>query len=365
MIVPTIDEAENLQVLVPRIAHALAGVPLEILIVDDRSTDGTSEVCRDLARTHPVQLLTRDRPEHGLSGAVLHGLAHATGEVCVVMDADLQHPPEALPEIVRPIREGRADFVLASRHVAGATTAVAWSEVRRINSWAARVLARPICGRITDPMSGFFAVSREAYGQSRGLAPMGFKIALEILCRNPWMRVHEVPIHFGLRQHGRSKLSLREQARYLEHLSRLYDHRFPRAAPITKFLVAYALGCAVALPFFLLLHAQGAGVVLATVGALLVSTAVQASLHWRYLSAEAGRIQIRHPWMGFLAMVLIELGLCAAVATWLMSELKRPAPLKIFFLSIFATAVSRYILRKELRHDIRALKQSTRDSHSG
>lgn len=362
---PTIDEAENLPVLVPRISRALAGVPLEILIVDDGSTDGTPDVCRDLARTYPVRLLTRGHQERGLSGAVLHGLKHATGEVLVVMDADLQHPPEALPEIVRPICEGRADFVLASRNVPGATTAVAWSEVRKINSWAARALARPICGRVTDPMSGFFAVSREVCGRSHDLAPMGFKIALEFLCRNPWMRVHETPIHFGLRQHGQSKLSLREQIRYLEHLSRLYDHRFPRVAPITKFLGSYGLGCALALPFFLLLHAQGAGVVLATVGALLVSTAVQASLHWRYLSAEAGRIQFSHPWLGFFAMVLVELGLCAAVATWLMAELKRPAPLKIFFLSVFATAVSRYIMRKELRHDIRALKQSTRDAQGG
>ncbi len=356
MIVPTINEAENLRVLVPRIHAALSDVDLEILVVDDQSTDDTPGTCRTLAAAHPVRLLSRERRKSGLSGAVLHGLEQATGDVLVVMDADLQHPPEALPELVHPICNGQADFVLASRHVPGATTAVAWSDARKLNSVIARLLARPICGRITDPLSGYFALSRETYTRSHGLAPMGFKIALEFLCKNPWMRVEETPIHFGLRQHGRSKLSLREQARYLEHLSRLYDHRYPRIAPITKFVASYVLSCAVAFPIFLSLHGSGVGIVPASVGALLVSTAVQASLHWRYLSAEADRVAPPHPWLGFLAMVMVELGLCAAVAAALVHELKQPTPLKVFFLAILTTAVSRYILRKELRHDVRALK---------
>ena len=115
VIVPTYREVENLPVLVPAVADALGSVGShEILVVDDYSQDGTEEACAVLARTYPLRLLVR-RNERGLASAVLHGMRQARGSWLVVMDADLSHPPEAVPSLVAPLRAGKADFVLGSR----------------------------------------------------------------------------------------------------------------------------------------------------------------------------------------------------------------------------------------------------------
>src|SRR5205807_1062788 len=142
IIVPTINEAGNLPRLVRRIRQAMSGVPYEVIVVDDDSDDGTPIVCQQLARRHPLRLVLRHGVGDGLGGAVLHGMALARGELLVVMDADLQHPPEAIPYLLSPLKNGEANFVLGSRYVAGGTTAAAdWTLQRRLNSWAATLLA--------------------------------------------------------------------------------------------------------------------------------------------------------------------------------------------------------------------------------
>jgi hypothetical protein len=225
IIVPTINEADNLPPLLARIAAALAGTAYEVLVIDDGSTDGTEQVCRRLAESRPIRLHIRQEPVGGLSGAVVRGFALARGEVLVVMDADLQHPPEALPSLVAPLLAGTARMVIGSRHVAGGRIAGEWGIVRRLNSTIARILARPLIGPIRDPMSGFFALRRETWAQARRLRPAGYKIALEIMCRCPVGKVVEVPIDFSLRAHGHSKLNLTQQITYLMHLGRLYAAR--------------------------------------------------------------------------------------------------------------------------------------------
>ena len=112
LIVPTINESENLPALLERIARALAGHRFEVIILDDNSHDRTPEVCAELARTYPLKLIVRSNPVNGLSGAVLHGMAQARGEILCVMDADLQHPPEKLPELIAPLTANTADFVI-------------------------------------------------------------------------------------------------------------------------------------------------------------------------------------------------------------------------------------------------------------
>jgi hypothetical protein len=230
IIVPTINEADNLPLLLARIAAAMAGTAYEILVIDDGSTDGTEQACRRLAESHPIRLHIRQEPVGGLSGAVVRGFALARGGVLVVMDADLQHPPEALPSLVAPLFAGAACMVIGSRHVAGGRIAGEWGLIRRLNSTVARILARPLIGPIRDPMSGFFALRRETFAQARRLRPAGYKIGLEIMCKCPVGTVVEVPIDFNLRTHGRSKLNLTQQITYLIHLGRLYAARLvPRA----------------------------------------------------------------------------------------------------------------------------------------
>jgi dolichol-phosphate mannosyltransferase len=222
VIVPTYREADNLPLLVPRIAAALHALrrPGEILVIDDDSPDETQAVCARLARAHPLRLVTR-RGERGLATAVLHGLRLAGGEVVVVLDADLSHPPEAIGALVAELERPPADFVLGSRYVAGASTDEGWGLFRRLNSLVATALARPIT-TARDPMAGFFAVHRSTVAAARPLDPVGYKIALELIVKCGCRHVREVPIHFADRVKGESKLNLREQINYLRHLARLY-----------------------------------------------------------------------------------------------------------------------------------------------
>jgi dolichol-phosphate mannosyltransferase len=214
VIVPTYCEADNVPLLVPRIAAACPGA--EILIVDDDSPDATVAVCAGL----PVRLLVR-KGERGLASAVLHGMRQARGDVFVVMDADLSHPPETIPALVDAIRGG-ADFAIGSRYVYGGRTDAGWW--RRLTSRVATALARPLT-TARDPLAGFFAIGRETFARGGPFDPVGFKIGLELMVKCGCRRVREVPIAFRDRHKGASKLTLREDVNYLRHLARLYRFR--------------------------------------------------------------------------------------------------------------------------------------------
>lgn len=222
IIVPTYREEANIRALVERIVAAMQPMrcSFQILIMDDDSRDGTDRVVAELSAAYPVELVTRTG-KRDLSLAVIDGLRLARGRVCVVMDADLSHPPESVPDLVRALDDPRVDFVLGSRFASGGKT-VNWGGLRRLNSWVATMLSRPLVGRITDPMSGFFALRRATFENADPPDPIGYKIGLELMCRGHCRRVVEIPITFHDRQHGRSKLTLEQQRRYLLHLDRLY-----------------------------------------------------------------------------------------------------------------------------------------------
>ena len=232
LIIPTLNEADNLPILADRIRSAMRGRTYEIIIVDDASRDGTQQVAGRLSAEHPMCLLVREHPTGGLGGAVIHGMEAARGEILVVMDADLQHPPEALPALLAPLESDEADFVIGSRHVSGASVDGQWSVFRRVNSAVATLLARPIAGRVSDPMSGFFSLRRQTFLAAQRLEPMGYKIGLELMCKCRVQRIREVPIQFGTRLGGSSKLSTKEQVRYVQHLASLYCFAFPRLSAV-------------------------------------------------------------------------------------------------------------------------------------
>jgi dolichol-phosphate mannosyltransferase len=360
IVVPTLNEAENIPLLVPRLAQALQGRSWEVLIVDDNSRDATPKVCEELARTYPLKLLVRTKPTHGLSGAVLHGFAQATGDVLCCMDADLQHPPEKLPELVDAVTVGGADFALGSRHEEGGGTEQAWGAFRQLNSWVATVLAKPFSGGVKDPMSGFFALRRETFAKAKRLSPLGYKIALELMCKCRVKQVREIPIRFGLRLKGESKLSMKQQFHYLQHLSRLYDFTFPRTAPILKFLIVLAIGLVASGGVFFAARAGGAGILGAALGGYALHLVISALFHVRYTRAQE-EFMVRHrPWFDFSVISFCEVMTLVAAVEWLLWRLVNPRDSEVFVLSFLAATAARYVLRKELLQDIRGLRRERR-----
>ncbi|REJ07347.1 glycosyltransferase [Microbacterium bovistercoris] len=224
VIVPTFNERDNVAELVERTARALEGRDAEILFIDD-SSDGTiAEVERVAASARiPVRGIHREHNTGGLGGAVVLGLQQASHDVCIVMDGDLQHPPELLPELVARHEKGDADVVAASRYVGGGDhgglgTALRFG-VSRAATWLTKAMFPRRLWRSTDPMTGYFLVDRRSLDLD-GLRPQGFKILLEILVRSD-VRIAEVPMSFGERRHGTSKASLRQGATFIAHLARL------------------------------------------------------------------------------------------------------------------------------------------------
>ncbi|KAA0960168.1 glycosyltransferase [Microbacterium sp. ANT_H45B] len=224
VIVPTYNERDNVAELVARTAVALAAYDAEILFVDDSGDDTASEIARVAADAPlPVRVIHREHNTGGLGGAVLVGLEAAAADLCIVMDGDLQHPPELLPALLARHADGDADVVAASRYVGGGDTSGLGTAVRfgvsRLATWLTRAMFPIRLARSTDPMTGFFLVDRSRLDLA-ALKPQGFKILLEILARTD-LRIAEVPMEFGERRHGTSKASLRQGGTFIAHLARL------------------------------------------------------------------------------------------------------------------------------------------------
>jgi dolichol-phosphate mannosyltransferase len=223
VIVPTLNEAGNIDVLIDAVLGGGASLDVEIIVVDDGSTDGTRELVRAREANAPVRLLCRDAQD-GLAGAVLAGARLANHEIVVVMDADLSHPPERIPDLIAPIRDGRSDLVIGSRYAPGGSTP-GWPWRRRIASRAAAALAWPLT-EVRDSLSGFFATRRELL-LAVGSEVAGFKIALEILVRGgETLRVQELPIVFRDRARGESKMGPDIVVTYLRRLAAMSGARW-------------------------------------------------------------------------------------------------------------------------------------------
>ncbi len=225
IVVPTYREADNLALLADAVDEALSGpgYDYELLFIDDDSRDGSEEICAELSARFPARIVVR-KGERGLATAVIHGISVASGDVVVVMDADLSHPASAIPAMVARLQSGESDFVLGSRYVEGGSIHDDWSAFRQLNSIIPSLMAKPLCP-LKDPMSGFFAIRRVNMPDPSRLSPVGYKIALEIFVKGGFHQPSEVPIHFSDRQHGESKLSLKEQLNFLRHLGRLYAYK--------------------------------------------------------------------------------------------------------------------------------------------
>ncbi|MDP9252172.1 MAG: polyprenol monophosphomannose synthase [Chloroflexota bacterium] len=200
----------------PRLAAALAVHTWELIIVDDGSPDGTADLADSYADVQPVRVIRRPG-KAGLASAVLAGFAQARGDILLVMDADLSHPPEAVPRLAMAIEEG-ADLAVGSRYVTGGGTED-WPLKRRVVSRAACLLGNVLVP-IRDCTSGFFAIRKSALDGVK-LNPIGFKIGFEVMARAHYRKAVEIPYVFRDRELGKSKFGRREIGQYLVQLGQV------------------------------------------------------------------------------------------------------------------------------------------------
>jgi dolichol-phosphate mannosyltransferase len=224
IILPTYNEKDNVPIIVDKIAAALQphSIPFEIIVADDNSPDETWKITRELALTRPWLRVLRRLADKGLGPAVMDGFRAAQGDWMVVMDADMQHDESALPRFVDMFKAG-ADMVVGTRHGDGGSVGE-WTLFRKFVSFSATLMAKISLGKTTtDPMSGFFGVSKKFFSEIEGdINPRGFKILLEFLARSqPEHSLQEVGYTFKTRQFGESKLSSRVIFDYLISLYEL------------------------------------------------------------------------------------------------------------------------------------------------
>lgn len=276
VVLPTLNEAGNVGPLLDRLAGELRGLGIQIVVVDDGSTDGTVQEIRDADAE--VELIRREG-DAGLATAVLAGMEAAEGRYVVVMDSDGQHPAETIPRLVERAEQTDADLVLGSRHVERGSDG-GLDALRKVVSSGAQAIAYAALPSIrehgiTDPMTGLFLVQRSAV-DTDALSPRGYKILLEILVRGDIDRVEEVGYAFQEREEGESKLGADVVVDYLTHLGSL-----SLAEPLNRRLACFTV--------------IGASGVLVNLGLLALLTEV-VGLHYLASAAIAVEASILSNW---------------------------------------------------------------------
>jgi dolichol-phosphate mannosyltransferase len=209
VVVPTFNEAQNVPLVVERLAAVLKGTAWEVVFVDDDSPDGTADVASRLAMRDPRVRVIRRIGRRGLSSACIEGVLSSAAPCFAVMDGDLQHDDTVLPEMLRRLKAENLDIVVGSRYIGGERIAGLHNETRRFLSRAGGQVARLVLkADLSDPMSGFFLMTRAAFDETvHNLSQQGFKILLDLFASAPRpLRFAEVPTEFHARQHGESKL---------------------------------------------------------------------------------------------------------------------------------------------------------------
>lgn len=218
VVIPTLNESENVFGLVRGLERALRGIEWEAIFVDDASCDGTAEIVRLIAAgDRRVRILERIR-RRGLASACIDGMLATSAPFIAVMDGDLQHDETILPEMLNRIRSKELDIVVGSRIIAGGSfgSMPPW---RLLLSRLGTRVSHLICPiDICDPMSGFFLIRRTFFQTLvRRLHGRGFKILVDILASSVTaVRLDEVPYHFRKRTRGKSKLDISVEIAYLQ-----------------------------------------------------------------------------------------------------------------------------------------------------
>lgn len=251
IVVPTLRERNNVSPLVECMCKALPSIVWEVIFVDDNSGDGTADEVWNLGRSDRRVRCMKRIGRRGLSSACIEGMLATGAPFIAVMDADLQHDPTLLAPMLDVLRKNQADMVIASRYTAGGSVGN-WEPSRvRISLFATRLARLITKQRVSDPMSGYFMLRREVFESAVDrLSSLGFKILLDIIAstRGP-LRLAEVPLRFGKRHAGESKLSANVA---WEFLLLIGDKIFGRYVPV-RFVAFGLIGAAGTLVHFAVL----------------------------------------------------------------------------------------------------------------
>lgn len=240
IVVPTLNERGNIVALVERLERAFSGIEWEIIFVDDDSVDGTADLVRKIGATNRRVRCVHRIGRRGLSSACIEGMLASSAPYLAVMDADMQHDEALLPRMLQVLKHGETDIVIGSRYMEGATIGLLEPSRQIISRVASRISRWVMKIECSDPMSGFFMLSRDVLQSTvRKLSGIGFKILFDILASSPrTLRVRELPYEFRTRQAGTSKF---DATVAWEHVMLLLDKMIGHIVPI-RFILFSAVG---------------------------------------------------------------------------------------------------------------------------
>ena len=351
IIIPTYKEAGNIKNLVEEILEYCDRDSLEILVVDDNSQDGIDEQIRLLYEQGINITLLQRLENRGLATAVKFGMNRANGKYLVCMDADLSHPPAVIPKMIQVLEDQRdVEVVVGSRYVDEGGFAGQWNQYRQWNSKISTMLANLVIHDlgVKDPMSGYFCIRQEVYLRAAYIKPIGYKILLELLVKCGCSRVVEVPITFRERAKGESKLNLREQMNYLNHLSRLFDFSHPQWSAALKYLIVNVLGVSLMLLLWMILPDPD-GVIVPVALSYLGIIATNVFFFGRYVHYNADQIEVGFPWISFTLITTAEYIFVLGFAVFVLTSVNMAGLLGLGTLG----ALFRFMLRKLVGHDSR------------
>lgn len=246
VVIPTFNEASNVEPMLERLAVALAGISWEAVFVDDDSPDGTSDLVRRIALTNRSVRIVQRVGRRGLSSAAIEGMLASAAPIVAVIDGDMQHDETILRDLFEAVTSGRADLAVGTRYSDGGSVGD-WDRSRHAASrFATRAGQWVLKTELSDPMSGFFAISRDALMRAvPHVSGVGFKLLLDLVASSPKpLRIAETPYSFRSRVSGESKLG---SLVALEYLTLLADKTVGRFLPLRllSFLLVGGLGVGV------------------------------------------------------------------------------------------------------------------------
>lgn len=318
---PTFNEAENVANFVAVVDAALPDIRWEIIFVDDNSPDGTSDRVREIAQRDWRVRIVHRYGRRGLSSACVEGIMASSAPYVAVMDSDLQHDEAMLGRMLARLKEDGVDMVIGSRYTEGGGVGE-WSTSRARASRFATALAHRVTRTdMSDPMSGFFMIRREAFLKALPrLSSIGFKILLDIAASSPEpLRIEEVPYEFRTRQFGESKL---DSLVLWEYFQLLLDKAFGRYVPVRFISFALVGGFGVFVHFAILttfFKGFGASFMLSQAAATVVAISNNFFLN-NALTYRDQRLKGRSLLLGWLSFNLVCATGAAAnigVADWL------------------------------------------------